>query len=749
MGDRPVKPDETTEIGETAEAPRSRADDFGLPGFEDVEVVGRGGFGVVYRAYQPDFDRQVAIKVLTGILDDEARARFGRECRAMGRLSGHPAIVTVYASGFDESGRPYLVMDYMADGSLAGRLEREGSLPVEEVLTVGVQLAGALEAAHRSGVLHRDLKPANVLVSAYGEPKLSDFGISRLAGAYETRSGVLSASPLHAAPEVLAGRGASVASDIYSLGSTLYALLAGEPPFPPRPGDDLFMIAHRVATEEPADLAEQGVPAELWSTVARSLAKEPEARPATAAELSEALRKAQASLGLVPTPLPAGDALSATATILITPPASLPSGVVTFLLTDIEDATALWDVDAEAMARAVTRHDELVADAVTYRGGHVLKTRGEAEAAFCVFASAADATAAALALQRALVAEDWPTTEPPRLRVALHTGEAEARGGDYYGTAVNRVARLRGAGHGGQVLLSEATARLVEGDLPEGAGLRDLGVQHLPDLERPERVYQLCHLELPFDFPPLATLDRTRHNLPVQLTSFVGRETELRAVRRLLSEDRLVTLYGPAGAGKTRLALEVAAEAADAFPDGVWVCELGSLAGPDADAVARVVAATIGVAARPGGSLLDAVADHVRYQHVLLVLDGCEGVGDATADLAYRVLTEGPDPRVLATSREPLELSGERLFPLGSMETPPEGLPAEAVAGFDAVRLFCERAARARPDFAFSADNAPAVAEICRRLEGGPAAIEQAAARLRSLSPQALLDHVDDLVPDG
>jgi serine/threonine-protein kinase PknK len=278
--------------------------DLGISGLDGITEIARGGFGVVYRARQAAFGRTVAVKVLSGHdVGDEARERFERECQAMGALSGHPNIVTVYDQGVTAKGRPYLVMDFMPGGALSDVLRRRGQLPWQEVCQIGVKLAGGLDAAHEARVLHRDLKPENVLVSAYGEPKLADFGIARMQGAIETRSGVVTASVAHAPPEVLGGERPTVASDVYSLASTLYSLLLGTPPFVRPTDESLVPVYARITTEPPPDLRYLGVPEPVCLVLEQAMAKDPRQRHQSAAELGRALQRAQTAVGLQPTEL--------------------------------------------------------------------------------------------------------------------------------------------------------------------------------------------------------------------------------------------------------------------------------------------------------------------------------------------------------------------------------------------------------------------------------------------------------------
>lgn len=270
-----------------------------IDGYEDVAVVGRGGFGVVYRAFDPNFERKVAIKVINSVvMDDESESRFARECKAMGIVSGHPNIVTVFGSGLDRTGHPYLVMEYLGGGSLGDRVAHAGPLGWEKAVEAGVQLSGALETAHQAGILHRDVKPENVLLSDYGDCKLADFGICKVHGGHQTRSGAITATPFHAAPEVLAGVASTIASDVYSLGSTIFTVLAGRPPFAVDGEDTPFALFHRVSTEAVPDLRGSGVPSEVCEILESALAKDPMSRPASAMALGVALQRAQQALGV-------------------------------------------------------------------------------------------------------------------------------------------------------------------------------------------------------------------------------------------------------------------------------------------------------------------------------------------------------------------------------------------------------------------------------------------------------------------
>ena len=290
--------------------PHGSSVELGIEGITEATRIGQGGFGTVYRARQAVFGRTVAVKVLsTPVLDDETSRRFEQECRAVGALSGHPHVVAVYASGHTTAGQPYLVQDYLPGGTLAQRVAELGPRPWEEVADIGAKLAGALAAAHAAGVLHRDIKPENVLLSTYGEPQLTDFGVARIQGGTHTQSGVITGSLAHAAPEVLSGRPATEASDVYSLASTLYTLAAGHAPFV-RPGDETFHpLLNRIMSEAPPDLRAQGLPGPLWDVLAAALAKDPSVRTSSARAFGEGLRAAQRAGGLAPTHIAAPESV--------------------------------------------------------------------------------------------------------------------------------------------------------------------------------------------------------------------------------------------------------------------------------------------------------------------------------------------------------------------------------------------------------------------------------------------------------
>ncbi|BAH51914.1 protein kinase domain-containing protein [Rhodococcus opacus] len=535
-------------------------------GFDDAQEIGRGGFGVVYRCSQAALDRTVAVKVLTTDLAKENRERFFREQRAMGRLTGHPNIVTVLEVGITGSGDPFLVMPYHPQGSLDARIRRHGPLSVDEVLHLGVKLAGALETAHRQGIVHRDVKPANVLLTEYGEPALTDFGIAHMSGGFETTTGIVTGSPAFTAPEVLGGASASPASDIYGLGATLFCAVTGHAAFERRSGERLVAQFVRITTEPAPDLRDQGIADDVTTVIEQAMARLPEDRPSSAAAFGEKLRDVQLRRGV--------------------------------------------PVDVMALH------------------------------------------------------------ESPNIPVP---------------------------------------------DSPDSPRRTSLG----PSANR-------------------------AGNLPLELTSFVGRRHELTEAKSLLASSRLLTLTGIGGVGKTRLALRLATAMQREFADGAWLVELGEVRDPSL--VIDVVATTFGLRDQTARSLREILLDFLSSRELLLILDNCEQVVDAVADLATTLLQQCPSLRIVATSREPLTIGGEVTLRVPPLTVPdPDREPSlQGLPRYDAVSLFTERATAAVPAFALTETNKTAVTRICRRLDGLPLPIELAAARLRAMSPEQILQRLSD-----
>ncbi|QSE90769.1 protein kinase [Rhodococcus pseudokoreensis] len=548
------------------------AAELGAVGFDEAEEIGRGGFGVVYRCTQSVLERMVAVKVLTAELDEENRERFFREQRAMGRLTGHPNIAGALQVGSTNSGRPYLVMPYYRQGSLDARIRRHGPLTREEVLRLGVKMAAAVETAHRAGILHRDVKPANIVLTDFGEPVLTDFGIAHIVGGFTTATGTVSGSPAFTAPEVLGGDPPSPAADVYGLGATLFAALTGHAAFERRSGEQVVAQFLRITAQPVPDLREHGVDDEVAAVIEHAMARTPDARP-SAVVLGERLQQLQARSG--------------------------------------------FPVDEMALRAEPTAEEQ---------------TGGAAAP------------------------------------VPLTTGRpASSIGGS--------------SGGGG--------------------------------------------------------------NLPAELTTFVGRRTELTEAKQLLASSRLVTLIGIGGVGKTRLALRIAANARRVFTDGVWLVELGELG--DGALLADVIAAALGLRPHSTRPVPEVLMDFLASREVLLVLDNCEQVVDAAAQLAETLLRACPGLRILATSREALTVGGEAVLRVPPLRVPvPEASSMDGLPSYDGVRLFVERASSALPGFELTENNAASVAGICARVEGLPLAIELAAARLRALSPEQILARLTD-----
>ena len=411
--------------------------------------------------------------------------------------------------------------------------------------------------------------------------------------------------------------------------------------------------------------------------------------------------------------------------------AALPTGVVSFLFTDVEGSTRLWEQDRRAMAASLALHDEILRSAVAARGGRVFSTAGDAFAV--AFHSAADAVSAAVDIQRTFVAADWPGP-PLRVRMGIHTGDAEERDGDYFGPVLNRAARIMSAGHGGQILLSSVTAAEagVEGSL------HDLGTHRLKDFDEPEHVFEVRHPDLPVVARPIRTLDARRHNLPHYLTSFVGRAPQIERLDAELSGNRLVVLTGVGGTGKTRLAVEAVRRRVDAFPDGAWLVELAPVGNPAL--IMTVIGETWGLRPGEGATIEEVVTRYLWSRNLVLVLDNCEHVIDGAAAAVRLILDACPGVRIVATSRESLGIPGEAAVPVPSLGLPGAASPA---VESEAVRLFLDRAGGARPGFRPSAEDLRAISRICTRIDGIPLGLELAAARLRSLSPAELADRLD------
>ena len=419
---------------------------------------------------------------------------------------------------------------------------------------------------------------------------------------------------------------------------------------------------------------------------------------------------------------------------------NLPSGTVTFLMSDVEQATRMWDSAPQVAGQAIDRHNALVVENVAGHRGQVVESGREGDGFLAVFRNGSDAVACALDLQRSMLVERWPSPSPVRVRIGLHTGEAELREGHYMGAALYRCGRLMAIAHGGQVLLSQAVEELVADRLPDGCDLRDLGPHRLRDISQPVRVFQLRHADLPSDFAPLA--GRREGTLPLQPTPLVGREQEARDVVRLLLEPntRLVSLIGPGGVGKTRLGLRIAEYLLDSFVDGVVWVSLASVFDPRV--VPSAVAQVTGAQIEPDRPAEETLVDALRGKELLLVLDNFEQVIEATP-LISTLLGSCPKLKILLTTRRALRLTAEREYPVSPLAIPNATAEPNELERFDSVRLFADRARAVKPAFSLDDRNSQAVVEICQRLDGLPLAIELAAARIRVLQPSAILARLE------
>ncbi|RPJ21346.1 MAG: adenylate/guanylate cyclase domain-containing protein, partial [Chloroflexi bacterium] len=416
---------------------------------------------------------------------------------------------------------------------------------------------------------------------------------------------------------------------------------------------------------------------------------------------------------------------------------NLPSGTVTFLFTDIEGSTKIAQEHPDAMPALLARHHEILNQSMQACHGYVFQIVGDA---FCVaFRSAGEALSAAAKAQRSLQSEAW-SPAPLKVRMGIHTGKAEIQeNGEYRGyLTMSQVQRLMSAAHGGQVLISLAAQELVHDKMPEGFTLRDLGERRLKDMLRAEHIYQLVIPDLPSDFPPIKTLELYQHNLPAQMTSFIGRETEMAEIKQALSAHRLVTLTGSGGAGKSRLSLQVGMESLPQFADGAWLAELAPVTDPTL--VPQTLLSIFNLREDSHRNALEILIEYLRSKTLLLILDNCEHLIEACAQISAGLLRSCTTLRILASSREALGIAGEVAYHVPSLVTPnPSNLPAlDQLQKVDSMRLFVERAETAKPGFALTRDNASALAQICFRLDGIPLAIELAASRVKVLSPEQI-----------
>jgi predicted ATPase/class 3 adenylate cyclase/DNA-binding CsgD family transcriptional regulator len=702
--------------------------------YQLIQLLGRGHWASVYLGEHVHLHTQTAIKVLHGPWSDNEVEGFLSEARTLAHLR-HPHIVRVLDFGVQE-GTPFLIMEYAAGGTLRQLHPKGSRLPVDTVVAYVKQVASALQYAHAQRLIHRDLKPENLLLGPEQQVWLSDFGLAIVAHSVRSQPFQQTAGTLaYMAPEQLQGH-PTPASDQYALGVLVYEWLTGERPF----AGTMTELAVKQVLAPPPALSEKvpTLPAMVEQVVLQALAKDPEQRFASVQAFALALEEAareEASGQTVPI---LTSAYSAEAGRRAASASHLPRGTVTLLFTDMEGSISLLQQMGERYALLLGECRRLLRAAFQQYQGREVDTQGDAF--FVAFARAIDAVSAAVAAQHALARHGWTEGMAVRVRMGLHTGEPELTPEGYMGLDVHHAARIMSAAHGGQILLSQTTRELVEHELPAEVSLRDLGEHRLKDLQRPTHLFQVVIADLPSDFLPLKTLDSSPNNLPVQPTPLVGRVREVEAVCTLMRRDevRLVTLTGPGGIGKTRLGLQVAAELSESFADGVFFVDLAPLRDPSL--VLSTIAQTIGIQDAAGQLLLERLAEVLQQKQLLLLLDNFEQVLGAARQVAD-LLSACPSLKVLVTSRERLHVRAEHEYAVPPLALPhPDHLPElAALAQSEAVALFLERARATRPDFQLAPANARAITEICTRLDGLPLAIELAAARIKLLSPQALL----------
>lgn len=659
--------------------------------YEPIEVAGSGGQGEVMRAIDRQHERQVALKIRPAS-DPSMRQTLLQEARVLLGLRPHPGLPLVRDDFFADE-RYVIVMDWVEGTDLRTLLDTQGDpgLPVASVLAYLSEVAEALDHLHNHEppIVHGDVKPANMILTPQGRVVLVDFGIA--SGSGEVRGG--SGTRGYVAPEIAAGQAATPAADIFGLAATAFALLTGQSPDGQWPEWEGF--AARTART-------------LGRAIRLGMSVDPERRPRRATELIDRLRSWQE--------------------------ANLPTGTVTFLMTDVEGSTPLWDTHPEAMPRVLERHERIVAGAVESNSGRFIKSRGEGDSTLSVFVKASDAAKAAIEMQRAIAAQRWPDGIELRIRAGLHTGEAELREGDYYGTTVNRAARIRGVASGGEILISQTTAQLISDGLPPDVLLVDRGSHELKGLSRAEQIFQIevpgAHTNVPrLAVPPVT---EPISPLPEPRSNFVGRSRELKDVLGALTESRIVTLVGPGGCGKTRLALE-AAKLRPQATDDIYFVDLVRIT--DIEAVPAAIAAAIGADRRRPG--LESAVAALSDRRALIVLDNCEHVLAGVRPAVEALFAGCTRVRFLATSRERLRVADERVYEVPSLSTFAEGGRSEA------AELFLTRYASMHATELGDREGKLA-SEICARLEGLPLAIELAVARTRVLSLEQLSARLDD-----
>jgi predicted ATPase/serine/threonine protein kinase/DNA-binding CsgD family transcriptional regulator len=708
-----------------------------LGNYQLLHLIGRGNFTDVYIGEHLHLDTQAAIKVLHSRLTHEESEKLRTEARTMARLA-HPHIIRVLEFGLEES-IPFLVMEYAPNGTLRQRHPKGTKVPLDIVVSYFKQVADALQYIHTQKLIHRDVKPESMLLGPNNEVLLAEFGIAVIAQSTRSQqtqqTQEAAGSVIYMAPEQLMGK-PRPASDQYALAVVAYEWLSGDPPFI----GSVQQIASQHLSAHPPPLRTKmpAISPAVEQVVMKALDKDPRQRFANVRHFSRALEEAFDAEATGRTLFVPAFGRAAEREQSPSAPRNPPTGTVTLLFTDIEESTHLLQQSGDHYNSLLAEYRHLLQASFHSWNGYEADSRGDT---FLVaFARATDAVVAAVEVQRALATHPWPEGMAIHVRIGLHTGEPTLTSEGYVGLDVHRAARIMSAGHGGQVLLSQTTAHLVEQDLPDDVNMRDLGEYRLKDLGRPKRLFQLDIAGLPVDFPPPQTLDSYPHNLPVQLTPFIGREQEVTAVCDLLRREdvHLLALTGPGGTGKTRLALQVVAELSDLFADGVFFVNLAPISDPAL--VLSTIAETLGIREKADQSPLDGLKEHLRQKQLLLLLDNFEQVVSAAVQVV-ELLVACPPLNVMVTSREVPHVRAGHEFAVPPLPLPDlKHLPdLAALSHFAAVGLFISRAQAVKPDFHMTVTNAHAIAEICSRLDGLPLAIELAAARIKLLPPQALL----------
>jgi predicted ATPase/class 3 adenylate cyclase/tRNA A-37 threonylcarbamoyl transferase component Bud32 len=712
----PLPPSDGVSITHTLEAPVKkliRGTTFANR-YEILEELGKGGMGEVYKVRDKKLDEEMALKVLKPEIaaDMGTIERFKNELK-LARKIAHRNVCRMYDLNEEEE-IPYITMEYVEGDDLKRHIRKKEKLAQEEAISIAKQVCEGLAEAHRFGVVHRDLKPSNIMIDNEDNAKIMDFGIARsLEAPGVTKAGVMIGTPEYMSPEQVEGKEIDQRSDIYSLGVILYEMITGRVPFE---GDTPLSIAYKHKHEPPQDPRKinDQIPEVISSLVLKCLEKDKEKRSQSAREILAELTSNTAH-------------------------SRFPEVMVTFLFTDIEGATDLLKQLGEGYAKLLADHRTILREVFRKSKGREIDTQGDA--VFYAFPRATDAVSAAVEVQRVFAAHAWPDEIDVRIRVGIHTGEPhDVDKEGCVGADVHRAAHIANIGHGGQVLLSEITAPLVKDELPDGVELHDLGDHRLKDLRHPERVFQLVISGLPVDFPSLKSLDAHPNNLPIQPTSFIGRDEDLASARNLMSqaEVRLLTLTGPGGTGKTRLGLQLAAELSEEFPDGIFFVPLAPIANPTL--VTSTVAQTLGVRDRGSQPILETLGEFLRSKKMLLFLDNFEHVCEAASEVA-QLLETASLIKFLVTSREVLHVRGEYEFHVHPLTFPDlsHRFTVDLLIRNPAVELFSQRAQSVKPEFYITDENAKSVAEICARLDGLPLAIELAAARVKMFPPKALL----------